>query len=51
MATIKLSLWDFLGMIPDPRSSSGRRFSLQSVLDIVIAGMLAERNSIRSIAG
>jgi hypothetical protein len=25
-------------MIPDPRSSSGRRFSLQSVLGIVVAG-------------
>ncbi|MDR2056312.1 MAG: ISAs1 family transposase [Desulfovibrio sp.] len=50
MATVRLSLWDFLGTIPDPRSSSGRRFSLQSVLGIVIAGILAGRNSIRSIA-
>lgn len=50
MATIKLSLWDFLGSIPDPRSASGRRFSLQSVLAIIIAGTLAGRNSVRSIA-
>ena len=50
MATIKFSLWDFLGAIPDPRASSGRRFSLQSVLGIIIAGTLAGRNSIRSIA-
>jgi predicted transposase YbfD/YdcC len=50
MATIRFSLWDFLGAIPDPRASSGRRFSLQSVLSIVIAGTLAGRNSIRSIA-
>jgi len=50
MATIKFSLWDFLGAIPDPRASSGRRFSLQSVLGVIIAGTLAGRNSIRSIA-
>jgi predicted transposase YbfD/YdcC len=50
MATVKFSLWDFLGAIPDPRASSGRRFSLQSVLGIIIAGTLAGRNSIRSIA-
>jgi hypothetical protein len=50
MASIKFSLWDFLGAIPDPRSSSGRRFSLQSILAIIIAGTLAGRNSIRSIA-
>jgi hypothetical protein len=50
MATIKFSLWDFLGAIPDPRASSGRRFSLQSVLGIIIAGTLSGRNSIRSIA-
>ena len=50
MATIRFSLWDFLGTIPDPRSASGRRFSLQSVLGIIIAGILSGRNSIRSIA-
>jgi predicted transposase YbfD/YdcC len=50
MATVKFTLWDFLGAIPDPRASSGRRFSLQSVLGIIIAGTLAGRNSIRSIA-
>jgi hypothetical protein len=50
MTTVRLSLWDFLGTIPDPRSPSGRRFSLQSVLGIVISGILAGRNNIRSIA-
>jgi predicted transposase YbfD/YdcC len=50
MAAIKFSLWDFLGAIPDPRATSGRRFSLQSVLGILIAGSLAGRNSVRSIA-
>lgn len=50
MATVKFTLWDFLGAIPDPRSASGRRFSLQSVLGVIIAGTLAGRNSIRSIA-
>jgi predicted transposase YbfD/YdcC len=50
MAIVAFSLWDFLGAIPDPRATSGRRFSLQSVLGILIAGTLAGRNSIRSIA-
>jgi len=50
MATVKFTLWDFLGAIPDPRASSGRRFSLQCVLGIIMAGTLAGRNSIRSIA-
>jgi hypothetical protein len=50
MATSRFSLWDFLGAIPDPRVSFGCRFSLQSILDIIIAGTLAGRNSIRSIA-
>ena len=50
MASVTFSLWDFLGAIPDPRSSSGRRFSLQGVLGVIIAGTLAGRNSIRSIA-
>lgn len=50
MATVRFSLWDFLGTIPDPRASSGRRFSLQSVLGIIISGTLAGRNSVRGIA-
>lgn len=50
MATIRFSLWDFFGAIPDPRSASGRRYTLQSILGIMIAGMLAGRNSVRSIA-
>jgi predicted transposase YbfD/YdcC len=50
MESITFTLWDFLGAIPDPRASSGRRFPLQSILGIVIAGTMAGRNSIRSIA-
>jgi hypothetical protein len=50
MVTIKLSLWDFLGAIPDPWAASGRRFTLQSVLGIIIAGTLTGRYSIHSIA-
>jgi predicted transposase YbfD/YdcC len=50
MATVRFSLWDFLGAIPDPRASLGRRFALQSVLGVIIAGILAGRNSVRSIA-
>jgi len=50
MATVRFSLWDFLGAIPDPRATSGRRFTLPSVLATIIAGTLAGRNSIRSIA-
>ena len=50
MATVKFALWDFLGTIPDPRASSGRRYSLQSVFGIIIAGILSGRNSLRSIA-
>jgi hypothetical protein len=50
MATIKFSLWDFLGAIPDPRAASGRRYALRSILGVIIAGTLAGRNSIRSIA-
>ena len=50
MATIKFSLWDLLGAIPDPRAASGHRFSLESIFGVIIAGMLAGRNSIRSIA-
>ena len=44
------TLWDFLGQIPDPRKSSGRRFSLQSILALIIAGILCGKLSLRSIA-
>ena len=50
MAIIQFSLWDFLGAIPDPRAASGRRYSLQSIFGVIIAGTLAGRNSIRSVA-
>jgi predicted transposase YbfD/YdcC len=50
MATIKVSLWDCLGSIPDPRATSGRRFSLQSILGVIIAATIAGCNSVRSAA-
>ena len=45
-----MSLWDVLGEIPDHRDASGRRFSLQSVLAITLAAMLAGRKNLASIA-
>lgn len=45
-----LSLWECLCEIKDPRRSAGRRFSLPSILSLLIAGMLCGKLSIRSIA-
>ena len=45
------TLWTCLGQIPDPRKSSGRRFSLQSILALIIAGLLCGKTSLRAIAG
>jgi len=44
------SLWDFLGQIVDPRSASGRRYTLQSILALLIAGMICGKHSLRAIA-
>lgn len=43
-------LWDYLGQIADPRSASGRRYSLQSILGLIIAGMMCGKQSLRAIA-
>jgi hypothetical protein len=45
-----LRLWDYLGQISDPRSASGRRYSLQSILSLLIAGMVCGKQSLRAIA-
>lgn len=44
------TLWDVLGQVPDHRSRHGRRFSLQSVLGVVLGGVLAGRTSLAAIA-
>lgn len=43
-------LWDYLGDIPDPRSASGRRYSLQSILALILVGMTCGKQSLRAIA-
>jgi hypothetical protein len=47
---LAVTLWDVLGRVPDHRSAQGRRFSLQSVLAIVLAGLVAGRKSLAAIA-
>jgi len=44
------TLWDVLGQVPDHRSRHGRRFSLQSVLAVVLGAVLAGRTSLAAIA-
>ena len=43
------TLWDALGLIADRRGRKGRQFSLQAVLAIAIAAMLAGANDLRAI--
>lgn len=45
-----LSLWECLCEIKDPRRAAGRRFSLPSILSLIIAGMLCGKLSVRAIA-
>lgn len=45
-----LSLWECLCEIQDPRRAAGRRFSLPSILSLLVAGMLCGKLSIRAIA-
>ena len=45
-----LSLWECFCEIKDPRRASGRRFSLPSILCLLVAGMLCGKLSIRAIA-
>ena len=48
--SVNLSFWDWLGKIPDPRNSSGRRYSLQSILALIAAAILNGQTSLRSIS-
>lgn len=45
-----VSLWDYLGTVPDHRSRQGRRFKLRSILGMAIAAVLAGRKSLAAIA-
>ena len=45
-----LSLWECLCEIEDPRRAAGRRYSLPSILSLLIAGMLCGNLSLRAIA-
>jgi len=45
-----MNLWDILGKVPDHREASGRRFSLQSVLAVTLAAMLAGRTGLAGVA-
>ena len=45
-----LALWDFFEKIPDPRRQQGRRYSLPSMLGIIMAATLAGRTTLRAIA-
>lgn len=47
---MRLSLWECLCEITDPRRAAGRRFSLASILSLLIAGTLCGKLSIRAIA-
>jgi hypothetical protein len=44
------SLWDYLGHVPDTRSAQGRRFSLQSILGMVVGAFLCGRRDMLGIA-
>lgn len=48
--TISSNLWGFLGEIKDPRRGAGRRFSLQSILALIIAGLLCGNQSLYAIS-
>ena len=44
------SIYEMLQTIPDPRNPSGRRYSLASILSIILAATMSGRTSLRSIA-
>ena len=48
--SVDLSFWDWLVKIPDPRNSSGKRYSLQSILALIAVAMLNGQTSLRSIS-
>lgn len=45
-----LSLWECLSEIEDPRRAAGRRYSLASILCLIIAGIICGRLTLRAIA-
>jgi len=44
------TLWDVLGLVPDQHSRHGRRYTLQSLLALVVGALLAGRKSLAAIA-
>ena len=46
----RLSLWECLGQVKDHRSAQGRRFPLQSLLDLSVAAVLCGCGSLCAIA-
>ena len=50
MTSPKLALVDVLAQIPDPRQSSGKRYSLVAILSLAIAAMLCGYKSYSAIA-
>jgi len=49
-ASTGMSLWDALGMVPDHRDPSGRRFSLQSIVAITLAATMAGQTGLAGVA-
>lgn len=47
---VGMSLWDALGEVEDHRGHTGRRYSLQSMLAIALAAMMAGRTSLAGVA-
>jgi len=50
MTSQKLALVDVLAQIPDPRQSSGKRYSLVAILSVAVAAMLCGYKSYSAIA-
>jgi hypothetical protein len=46
----KIHLWDLLGNLTDERDKWGRRYSLRSIVSLVLTGFLCGHNSIISIS-
>jgi len=44
-----ITLWEALGRVADPRDNSGKRYPLQGILGIVVAAILAGRQSVAAI--
>jgi predicted transposase YbfD/YdcC len=50
MTSQELALVDYLAQIPDPRQSSGKRYSLLAILSLAVAAMLCGYKSYSAIA-